>query len=86
MDGNKEEPRIPIKEIHEILSIELRDFKYLVFAIEKEEINKTQGHLYSFTNFNKAEALDILEDVVKQLKEGTTINNYVNSNNKDKKL
>lgn len=77
MDGNKPKPKIPMKEIHEILSIEMQDFKYLVIAIEKEEISKENGNLYTFTNFTKEQTKEILYDIIKQLEEGTVVENNI---------
>tara|TARA_R110000772_G_scaffold45089_1_gene103440 strand:+ start:440 stop:763 length:324 start_codon:yes stop_codon:yes gene_type:complete len=66
-------PKIPLKEIHEILSIEMRDFRYLILAVDKDayDEDKNTAELNIVSNIKREEMLLLLEDLLLQMKEGT---------------
>lgn len=66
-------PSIPLKEIHEILSIEMRDFRYLILAVDKDAYSKDKNtaELNIVSNFPREDMLLLLADLLAQMKAGT---------------
>ena len=71
----KATPKIDIDAIHEILSIQLRDYKYFIVAVDR----KYPEVLNTFSNYGKKEAKELLEDILIQLQANTTIDSYINN-------
>ena len=68
-------PKIPLKEIHEILSIQMDDFDYMIIAIDKEDMNHPnpdhQAHVNVASSFRREDAKQILGDILDGLENET---------------
>lgn len=77
---SKIKPKIPIDEIHEILSIELKNYKYMIICEEKsEEENK---EMYVFSNYAPEDGKQIVKELHDQLENKTAHESYIKANKK----